>query len=107
MVSWLSAWCAARAKSLSSSHSARRPERCAGASVRQALRLAVVGAFLGLVGALSLGNVMTGLLFETTPSDPLTLASVTALLLAVAVAASAVPARRATRIQPIEALRES
>jgi putative ABC transport system permease protein len=74
--------------------------------VRQALRLAVVGALLGLLGAVSLGNVITGLLFETTPSDPLTLASVTALLLAVAVAASAVPARRATRIEPIEALRE-
>jgi putative ABC transport system permease protein len=75
--------------------------------IRQALHLAIVGALLGLLGAVSLGNVMTGLLFETTPSDPLTLAAVIALLVAVAVAASAVPARRAMRIQPIDALRES
>jgi putative ABC transport system permease protein len=75
--------------------------------IRQALRLAVVGAILGLIGAMSMGSVLSGLLYETTPGDPLTLAAVTALLLAVSVAASAVPARRATRIQPINALRES
>jgi putative ABC transport system permease protein len=75
--------------------------------IRQALRLAVVGAILGLIGAMSMGSVLSGLLYETTPGDPLTLAAVTALLLAVSVAASAIPARRATRIQPIDALRES
>jgi putative ABC transport system permease protein len=75
--------------------------------IRQALLLAVAGVILGLSGAAWMGGVLTGLLYETTPTDPLALAAVAALLLAVAVVASAVPARRATRIQPIDALRES
>jgi ABC-type lipoprotein release transport system permease subunit len=54
-----------------------------------------------------MGGVLTDLLYETTPSDPAALAAVAGLLLVVAVVASVVPARRATRIQPVEALRDA
>ena len=74
--------------------------------IRQALVLALIGVSLGLLGALWTGGVLDGMLYETTPSDPLALATVATVLLAVAVVASAIPAWRATRIQPVEALRE-
>jgi ABC-type antimicrobial peptide transport system permease subunit len=69
--------------------------------------LAAAGVALGLVGALWVGGVLTGLLYETTPADPISLAAVAMLLMVVAVVASLVPARRATRIQPVEALRDA
>ncbi len=74
--------------------------------VRQAMILASCGVAVGLVGAFWMGNLLNGLLYETTPTDPLSLAGVAVLLLLVALAASAVPARRATAIQPVEALRD-
>jgi len=74
--------------------------------IRQSLALALAGVALGLGGAQLLGRVLEGLLYETTPSDPASLAAVAALLVAIAVGASALPARRATRIQPVEALRD-
>jgi putative ABC transport system permease protein len=74
--------------------------------IRQALVLALAGIALGLVGAIWLGRVLTGLLYETTPTDPASLAAVAALLLVVAFVASVMPARRATRIQPVDALRD-
>ena len=74
--------------------------------IRHALALALAGVCIGLVGALWLGDVLQGMLYETTPSDPVSLGAVAAVLLVVAVGASVVPARRATRIQPVEALRE-
>ena len=76
------------------------------AVIRQALLLALGGVGVGLLGALWMSDVLTGLLYETTPGDPVALATVAAILLAVAVLASISPARRATRIQPVEALRE-
>lgn len=75
--------------------------------IRHSLLLAAGGVILGLLGATWMGGVLTGLLYETTPTDPVALAAVAVLLVSIAVAASAVPARRATRIEPIEALRES
>jgi putative ABC transport system permease protein len=73
---------------------------------RQALLLAGAGVALGLGAAVALRGALDGMLYETSPSDPLALALVAMLLLATAVAASAMPARRATRIQPVDALRD-
>jgi predicted permease len=73
--------------------------------VRQGLVLAVVGVGIGLGGALALSRLISSLLYGITPYDPLTLGVVTVGLLAVAAVASWLPAMRAARIDPIEALR--
>jgi ABC-type antimicrobial peptide transport system permease subunit len=64
-----------------------------------------MGGAAGLVGALLVSRLMGSLLFEVSPTDPLTLAGACAVLLAVSVVAAYVPAWRATRIDPREALR--
>jgi len=66
---------------------------------------AVAGVAFGLLGALGLARAMTGLLFQLSPTDPATLATVAGLLTSVAVVASYLPARRATRVDPLVALR--
>jgi predicted permease len=73
--------------------------------VRQALQLALIGGALGIAASLAGTRVLASLLHDTGRADPLTLALVTAVLAATAVAASALPALRATRVQPLEALR--
>lgn len=73
--------------------------------VRDGLRLVVAGVLLGVTGALSLGGLLRGVLYGVRPSDPLTLASVCALLAVAALLASLIPAARATRIDPQAALR--
>jgi len=73
--------------------------------VRQGLTLAAIGAAIGLAGALALSQLIRSLLYGIAPYDPLTLGGVTLGLLAVAAVASWLPARRAARIDPIEALR--
>ncbi len=70
------------------------------------LRLVLGGLAVGLVAALALGSPVSELLYEVRPQDPATLVSVAALLLAVSLAASYLPARRATRVDPMSALRE-
>jgi ABC-type lipoprotein release transport system permease subunit len=55
--------------------------------------------------ALALGRVAQSLLFQVSPSDPLVLAAVAAMLLVVALLASFLPARRASRVDPVSALR--
>jgi putative ABC transport system permease protein len=70
-----------------------------------AARLALVGALLGLVGAVVLTRVMRALLFGVAPGDPATLGAGTLLLLGVALLASLAPAWRATRVEPLAALR--
>jgi len=76
-----------------------------GMVVRQALGLALAGAGLGLAGAFGLTRLLSGLLYSVRPTDPLTLALVTLVLLAVSALAGYIPARRATKIDPIVALR--
>jgi putative ABC transport system permease protein len=73
--------------------------------LREALSLAAIALLIGLAGALALSRVLQSLLFEVTPTDPLTLTLVTLVVLAVSALAAIVPARRATRIDPIAALR--
>jgi ABC-type antimicrobial peptide transport system permease subunit len=70
----------------------------------RAFALTGIGAIVGLVGAIATSRLFQSLLFEVSPLDPLALASAGALLLAVAVIAAYVPARRATRIDPVQAL---
>jgi putative ABC transport system permease protein len=71
----------------------------------EGLRLAAAGIALGVLGAAWLTQVIKSLLFRVSPIDPLTFAFVGALLLFVAAAATYVPARRATKVDPIVALR--
>lgn len=73
--------------------------------IRQGLALALIGAGLGFLGASWSAHLLAGWLYGVTPSDPLTLASVAGLLVAAVAAASYLPARKAARIDPIQALR--
>jgi putative ABC transport system permease protein len=73
--------------------------------VGNAARLAALGLAIGVVLALALGRTLKSLLYETAGTDPLTFAMVVGLLGAVALLASYLPARRASRIPPVEALR--
>jgi predicted permease len=73
--------------------------------VGQGTRLAVVGVAIGAVAALAGGRALASRLYGVSASDPATLAAVAATLVAVAVVASWLPARRATRVDPVVALR--
>jgi len=73
--------------------------------LNQGFRLALIGVGLGLAASFALTRLMTGLLFGVKPSDPQTFILVTAALLNVALAACWIPAHRATRVDPVVALR--
>jgi putative ABC transport system permease protein len=79
--------------------------RVGGLVVRQGVALAALGVVLGLVGTLGVGRLAASLLYDVAPTDPLTLGVVSVALLSVAVIASWLPARRAARIDPVDALR--
>ncbi|MGA9475514.1 MAG: ABC transporter permease [Terriglobales bacterium] len=76
-----------------------------GMILRDALLLLAVGIVVGLGLSLALGKTASSLLFGVKPADPITLGLATALLAAVAVAASYIPARRASKVDPMVALR--
>ncbi len=73
--------------------------------VRKGMGHALAGALVGLLIAMGSGRWLAGALYGVSPTDPLTLATVTLLLLAVALLACWIPARRASGIEPGEALR--
>ena len=73
--------------------------------VGQGLRLPAMGLAAGLIGAFALTRVIEHLLFQVSPTDPLTFVGVAVLLMSVAIVACWIPARKATRIDPVSALR--
>ena len=73
--------------------------------LRQGMRLAGIGMIVGLLGAVALTRLMANLLYGVNPADPLTLLAVTLLLGAIALLACYIPARRATAVDPVVALR--
>jgi putative ABC transport system permease protein len=72
---------------------------------RQGLQMVIAGVVLGLLGALAFTRVLESILFQLSARDPRTFLSVTLILVAVAVVACYIPARRAMRVDPIVALR--
>ncbi len=77
-----------------------------GMVLREGMSLAVVGVAVGVAGALALTRVASTLLFGVKAADPLTFIAVAGFMLVVALLACAVPARRATRVDPLVALRQ-
>jgi putative ABC transport system permease protein len=82
-----------------------QPANVRGMVVGQALRMGATGLAIGVFGALAVARLLGGLLFNVSPSDPPTFTAVCAMLLAVVLVAAYFPARRATRVDPIAALR--
>jgi putative ABC transport system permease protein len=72
--------------------------------IGEGLRLAMAGVVLGVIGALLISRLLGTMLFQISPTDPTTFVSVAAVLTAVALLACYVPARRATRVNPLTAL---
>jgi predicted permease len=80
-------------------------DQVTGMFVRHGLILSAIGAACGLTAAFALTRLMRSLLFEVSPADPVTYLSVSAGLIFAAMLASYLPARRATKVDPVEALR--
>ena len=82
-----------------------RTDRIVRIIVGQAMRLCAVGAAVGVAGALAVGRVLSGMLYEVRPHDPATIGVVVAIVIGTALAAALVPARRAARVDPAVAIR--
>jgi ABC-type antimicrobial peptide transport system permease subunit len=76
-----------------------------GVFVRQGLAMSGVGAVCGLAASLLLTRLMRAVLFEVSPADPIAYAAATAALVLAATVGSYLPARRAGKVDPVEALR--
>jgi ABC-type antimicrobial peptide transport system permease subunit len=74
--------------------------------ISQGIKLVLIGVAIGLAGALGLRRLLSGLLYGVKPGDPLTLVAVSALLIAVALLASYIPARQAAKVDPMVAIRQ-
>jgi putative ABC transport system permease protein len=83
-----------------------RPADVMGLVLKEGLGQALVGLAIGLTGAVLLMRPFQAMLYEVSPADPITLVTVAAVLLATALLACAVPARRAMRVDPVAALRQ-
>jgi predicted permease len=79
--------------------------RMVGMIVRQGAQLAVAGVAIGLAASYGLTRLMTTLLYDVKANDPVTFAAIAVLLTAVALAATYIPARRTTKVDPVSALR--
>jgi len=82
-----------------------RVQQVAGLVLGQSMRLTGTGVVIGLAGAMLVTRLLRSLLFDVSPNDPIVLAGSCIVLLAIAVAASVAPARRAAKIDPVEAMR--
>jgi putative ABC transport system permease protein len=82
-----------------------RPDEILRMIFRQGLRIVVPGTVIGVLAAFAIARLVGGFLVGVSPTDPLTYAGVSVLLTLVALAASYLPARRATKVDPIVALR--
>ena len=81
------------------------PGRLIRMVLRHGLTLVLAGATMGLAMAFALSRFLTALLYDVAPSDPMTFAAAALLVIAVGAAASYVPARRVSRVEPAVALR--
>jgi predicted permease len=84
-----------------------KPSSIFGLMLKDGLRLVAIGSVLGLAGAVAGARYVENQLFGVTPGDPLTFVAVSFTLLAVAIAACLIPARRAMRVDPMRALRSA
>jgi putative ABC transport system permease protein len=82
-----------------------RPGNVLGMVIGQAARIAAAGMLIGMLASFGLARLMTKLLFDVSPADPVTFAAVTVVLAAIALLASWIPARRTLRVDPMRALR--
>jgi len=73
--------------------------------VGQSVRLAIAGVIVGVLASIAVTRLFRTLLFEVSPTDPVVLVGVSAMLLLMSVAASLGPTRRAAKIDPLEAMR--
>jgi ABC-type antimicrobial peptide transport system permease subunit len=77
-----------------------------GLVLGQGVRLAAIGAAMGIAGAIGVLGAMRSMLFGVSPMDPVTLGAVVAVIFAMALAAAYIPARRAVGVDPMRSLRE-
>jgi putative ABC transport system permease protein len=82
-----------------------QPAQVLGMILRQGACLSALGILIGVAGALSATRAVSSLLFATSPTDAVTFTAVIVVLIGVSLCASFVPARRAMRVNPVEALR--
>jgi ABC-type antimicrobial peptide transport system permease subunit len=82
-----------------------RSRALVGQVLGEALKLVGLGAVLGLAGAFALARFLSGVLFQVAPTDPATMTVAVLVIVAVALVAALIPARRAARVDPVDSLR--